>query len=137
MADLNRITLIGRLTKDAEKRYLPSSAVVASFDLAVNRGYKDKSGNFQKETLFIKVNFWGRQVEQLSEFLKKGKQVFVDGRLRQRQWETTDGQKRSVMEVETLTVLPIERIVQETEKPAAGAEESYSPPDESNDDVPF
>jgi len=138
MANLNRVTLIGRLTKDPEIRYIPSGAAVASFDLAVNRSYKDKSGNFQEETMFIRINFWGKQAEHANENFSKGKEVFVDGYLRQRNWETQDGQKRSTIEVTALTLLPLERVTRATGMPAAaGAPQETPPVEETTDDVPF
>ncbi len=142
MANLNRVTLIGRLTKDPEIRYLPSGAAVAAFDMAVNRFYKDKAGNNQEETLFIRVNLWGRQAEHANEFYSKGKEVFVDGRLRQRSWETQDGQKRSTIEVETFAISPLERTSRPPGAPASGAPgaetaPSEPPAEETGDDVPF
>ena len=137
MANLNRVTLIGRLTKDPEVRYIPSGAAVASFDIAVNRSYKDKSGNFQEETLFIRVNVWGRQAESANEFFSKGKEIFVDGRLRQRSWETQDGQKRSTIEVESFTVLPLERITRGQAMSQSGDSQTESSTEGTSEDVPF
>src|SRR5277367_6525541 len=119
MANLNRVTLIGNLTKDPEVKYLPSGTAVAAFDIAVNHSYKDKTGNFQKETMFIRVNLWGRQAEHANEYFSKGKEVFVDGRLRQRSWETQDGQKRNTIEVETFSISPLERISKGPGAPAS------------------
>ena len=95
MASLNRVTLIGNLTKDPEIRYTPNGTQVLNFDLAVNHRYKDQAGNLQDDPLFIRVVVWGKQAEICSHFLVKGKAVFVEGRLRSRSWETKDGQKRS------------------------------------------
>ena len=142
MANLNRVTLIGNLTKDPEIKYLPSGTAVAAMDLAVNHSYKDKSGNLQKETMFIRVNLWGRSAEHANDFLSKGKEVFVEGRLRQRSWETQDGQKRNTIEVETFSVLPIDKAYRGTAAPPSGTHGQESAPseppmEESGDDVPF
>lgn len=140
MANLNRVSLIGRLTKDPEIRYIPSGAAVASFDIAVNRSYKDKANNWQEETMFIRINLWGKQAEHANENFSKGKEVFVEGYLRQRSWETQDGQKRSTIEVTANTLVPIERVSRGTGAQSGGAtsQESQVPPvEESGDDVPF
>jgi len=99
MANLNKVLLMGRLTRDPELRYLPSGSSVAEFGLAVNRNYTDKNGAKQEETCFIDVKAWGRQAEVLSQYLSKGRQVFIEGRLSLDQWETNDGQKRSKLRV--------------------------------------
>ena len=135
MASINRITLTGNLTRDAEMRTLPSGSTVIFFDLAVSRSYKDKSGAFQEETLFIRVNYWSRYGESMMEFLTKGKPVFVDGHLKQRSWEK-DGQKRTVMEVETFLVQPIVRTTRNKDT-ATGPIDGPPPIEESGEDVPF
>jgi len=98
-ASLNRVFLIGNLTRDPELRYVPSGTAVASFDIAVNRAYSAQSGEKKEETSFIKVVVWARRAEVCAEYLGKGSPVFVEGRLRSRSWETQEGQKRSTVEV--------------------------------------
>lgn len=142
MASLNRITLIGNLTKDPETRFTPNGAQVLSFDLAVNHRYKDQSGNFQEETLFIRVNVWGKQAEVCSQVLSKGKSVFVEGRLRSRSWETQDGQKRTTMEVQAtpFSVFPLERLPKSAGAPGSTPASSGNIPSEADpgdDSVPF
>lgn len=99
MASLNRVLLIGNLTRDPELRYIPSGTAVATFTLAVNRVYKSPSGEKKEQTSFIRVVVWGRRAEVCGEFLTKGSPVFVEGRLQSREWEGQDGQKRSTIEV--------------------------------------
>jgi len=98
-ASLNRVFLMGNLTRDPELRYVPSGTAVASFDIAINRVYNTQSGEKKEETSFVKVVVWARRAEVCAEYLAKGSPVFVEGRLRSRSWETQDGQKRSTIEV--------------------------------------
>ena len=98
MASLNKVLLIGNLTRDPELRYLPSGVALCKFGLATNRKYK--SGDEWKEDVcFVDISVWGKQGESCSEYLSKGRQVCVDGRLSFSSWETDDGQKRSKLEV--------------------------------------
>ena len=96
---LNRVFLMGNLTRDPELRYIPSGTAVTSFSIAVNRVYLTQSGEKKEETSFVKIVVWARRAEVCAEYLSKGSPVFVEGRLRSRSWETQDGQKRSTMEV--------------------------------------
>ena len=98
-ANLNKVLLIGNLTRDPELRYIPSGSAVATFTVAVNRVYKDQSGEKKEQTSFIRVVVWGRRAEVCGEYLSKGSPVFVEGRLQSRDWETQEGQKRSTVEV--------------------------------------
>jgi len=114
MADLrlpsiNRVTLVGRLTRDPELRYIPSGAAVISFSIAVNRRYKAQDGEWKEDTTFVNVVAWQALAERLNETLKKGSPVFVEGSLTSRTWETQDGQKRSIVEVRALRVQSLER----------------------------
>lgn len=99
MASLNKVLLIGNLTRDTELRYIPSGSAVASFTLAINRVYKLQSGEKKEEVSFIRVVVWGKMAEICNEYLKKGRPVFVEGRLQSRSWEAQDGSKRSTIEV--------------------------------------
>ena len=98
-ANLNKVLLIGNLTRDPELRYIPSGAAVATFTVAVNRVYKDQAGEKKEQTSFIRVVVWGRRAEVCGEYLSKGSPVFVEGRLQSRDWETQEGQKRNTVEV--------------------------------------
>ena len=108
MAVGNQVILVGNLTDDPELRYTPSGVPVASFTVAVNRRQRDPATGEWKdgETSFIRCNVWRQQAENAAESLTKGTRALVVGRLRQRSWETQEGQKRSVTEVEVENVGP-------------------------------
>lgn len=99
MANFNRVFLMGNLTRDPELRYTPSGTAVTNLRIAVNRRYKTQAGEIKEETAFITVVTWGKQAETCTQFLSKGRPIFVEGRLQMRSWETPDGQKRNVLEV--------------------------------------
>tara|TARA_R110002050_G_scaffold74068_2_gene159061 strand:+ start:870 stop:1355 length:486 start_codon:yes stop_codon:yes gene_type:complete len=100
MANLNRVLLIGNLTRDPELRVTPKGTAICQFGLAVNRSYKDDSGSTKEETTFIDIEAWGRQGEVISKYCTKGRPLFVEGRLKLDQWEDkATGQKRSRMRV--------------------------------------
>lgn len=99
MATLNKVFLIGNLTRDPELRYIPSGSAVVTFTVAVNRVYKTQTGEKKEQTSFIRVVVWGRRAEVCGEYLSKGSPVFVEGRLQSRDWETQEGQKRNTVEV--------------------------------------
>lgn len=100
MANLNKIFLMGNLTRDPELRYTPSGLGIASFGLAVNTPMgKDESGNQKQETLFVDAVAFGKLAETIAEYLKKGNPVFIEGRLRYRSWEDANGNRRSKHEV--------------------------------------
>jgi len=95
---INRVIVSGNLTRDPELRYTPSGTAVCQMSIAVNRQYRQ--GEEQKEeTSFFEVVAWGRQGETSAEYLSKGRPVLVEGRLRQRRWQTPDGQNRSMVEI--------------------------------------
>jgi single-strand DNA-binding protein len=98
MSDINRVTLVGRLTRDPELRHLPSGNAVLQLGLAVNGRQKDETGNWVDKPNFFDVKVFGGQAEMLSNHLAKGRRIGVDGRLDWSSWET-DGQKRSKVEV--------------------------------------
>lgn len=99
MANLNRVLLIGRLTRDPEQRTIQSGTTVTSFGLAVNRTYTRRdSGEKVEETTFVDCEAWGRQAETIARYVSKGRQLFVEGRLKFDTWER-DGQRRSKLSV--------------------------------------
>ena len=98
-ASLNKVMLIGNLTRDPELRYLPAGQPVTTFTVAVNRTYNSQQGEKKEEVSFIRVVVWARRAEVCNEYLKKGSPVFVEGRLQSRSWEAQDGSKRSTIEV--------------------------------------
>ena len=95
---LNQVTLMGNLTRDPELRQTPTGQNVTSFSLALNRSYKDQSGEWQEATDYIDVVCWGPLAERVAQYLSKGRRCLVQGRLQSRSWEQ-DGQKRSKVEV--------------------------------------
>ena len=127
MANLNKVFLIGNLTRDPELRYVPSGTAVASFGMAINRTYTTQSGERKEETCFVRITVWGRQAETCNQFLSRGSLVFVEGRLIYRTWET-NGQKRSTLEVRADRVQFLGR-------PRPG-EASAEPPAETAEETP-
>ncbi|HET8670789.1 MAG TPA: single-stranded DNA-binding protein [Candidatus Saccharimonadales bacterium] len=95
---VNQVILMGNLTRDPELRQTPSGQSVVSFSLALNRAYKDQSGEWQEATDYIDVVAWGPLAERVSQYMSKGRRCLVQGRLQSRSWEQ-DGQKRSKVEV--------------------------------------
>jgi len=99
MANLNKVFLMGNLTRDPELRYVPSGAPVASFGLAVNRRFVTQHGDKKDEVCFVRIVVFGKQAESCSQHLNKGRLVFIEGRLQYRSWEQQDGQKRSTLDI--------------------------------------
>ena len=95
---LNQVTLMGNLTRDPELRQTPNGQNVTSFSLALNRSYKDASGEWQEATDYIDIVCWGPLAERVAQYLSKGRRCLVQGRMQSRSWEQ-DGQKRSKVEV--------------------------------------
>jgi single-strand DNA-binding protein len=95
---VNQVILMGNLTRDPELRQTPSGQSVVSFSLALNRAYKDQSGDWQEATDYIDVVAWGPLAERIAQYMTKGRRALVQGRLQSRSWEQ-DGQKRSKVEV--------------------------------------
>ena len=99
MANLNKVFLIGNLTRDPELRYTPSGTAVVDFGMAINRKWTSHSGEKQEEVVFLDLQAWARSAEVISEYCKKGAPLFVEGRLKLDSWEGKDGQKRSKLRV--------------------------------------
>jgi single-strand DNA-binding protein len=99
MSDINRVTLVGRLTRDPELRGLPSGTSVLNIGLAVNGRQKDQSGNWTEKPNFFDVKVFGAQADMLANHLSKGRRIGVDGRLEWSSWDAQDGTKRSKVEV--------------------------------------
>ncbi|MHC1578743.1 MAG: single-stranded DNA-binding protein [Dehalococcoidia bacterium] len=105
MAGLSKVILVGNLGSDPEMRYTPSGKAVTSFRMATNRRYNTAGGDTKEETDWFRVSVWGKQAEQCNQFLSKGRQVYVEGRLHARNWEGQDGQMRTSLEVTADRVL--------------------------------
>jgi len=136
MASLNKVFLIGNLTRPPELRYTPSGTAVADLRLAVNRNYTTQGGEKREETCFLTVVVWGKQAETCGEYLDKGSPILVEGRLQARDWETKDGQKRTVIEVVAERVQFMGR-AKAAAAPAAGPPEAVEPVVAGDDEVPF
>ena len=99
MGSVNKVILVGNLGRDAELRYTPGGAAVSTLNMATTETWNDKSGQKQEKTEWHRVVFWGKVAESLTEYLTKGKQVYVEGRLETRQWNDKDGNKRYTTEI--------------------------------------
>jgi single-strand DNA-binding protein len=149
MASFNKVILLGNLTRDPEVRYTPKGTAVTDLGLAVNRTYTADNGEKREEVTFVDVTFWGRTAEVAGEYLKKGRPVFVEGRLQLDSWDDKQsGQKRSKLKVvgENMQMLGGPRGAGESgqdegdrsargAKPAPPPKAAPSAPDE--DEIPF
>ena len=156
MANLNKVLLMGNLTRDPEVRYTPKGTAVAELGIAVNRIYSGENGEKREEVTFVDVTVWGRTAENVGEYLKKGRPVFIEGRLQLDSWEDKQsGQKRNKLKVVADNVQflgsrgggasgggPEEGEEAPRSRPASGARSSApaksAPPAEPDDDeIPF
>ena len=99
MASLNKVLLIGNLTRDPDVRMMSNGRPVCNFGLALNRNYKDSEGNRKEEVTFVDVECFGPRSEAVAKFFTKGRSIFVEGRLKLDQWESKEGEKRSAIRV--------------------------------------
>lgn len=153
MASFNKVILVGNLTRDPELRYTPSGKAIAKVGMAVNRTWTSESGEKKEEVTFVDVDIFGRTAENVSQYMRKGSSMLIDGRLRLDQWDDKQtGQKRSKLGVvaESVQFLGSPRGA-EGGAPAAAAPRTRpagtpapeapsgddSPPPPSEDDVPF
>lgn len=157
MANLNKVMLIGNLTRDPELRHTPKGTAVAELGLAINRVWRDEQGQKQEDTTFVDVTLWGRQAEVAQQYLSKGSPCYIEGRLNLDTWDDkATGQKRSKLKVvgETLQLLgsrpaggngggyserpqqSAARAPQERSGPPQGASPAVDSFDE-DDDIPF
>jgi single-strand DNA-binding protein len=152
---VNRVTLIGHLGADPEVRYTPSGAPVASFRIATSENWTDKEGQKQTRTEWHRIVVWNKLAELCGEYLSKGRQVYLEGRLQTRQWDDRDGNKRYTTEIVAREVVflgsrgdgaPAARRTEEgapastaanTGSGAADTGFDYGPPPMGDDDVPF
>jgi single-strand DNA-binding protein len=147
--NFNKIFLGGHLTRDPEVRYTPNGTAVAETGLAINRTWTDNDGQKQEETTFVDLTFWGRTAEIAQEYLRKGRAVFIEGRLRQDSWEDKQtGQKRSRLRVsvENMQMLGPKTEASQQQPPAGQpppARSAPPPPQQPRDpgfdesDIPF
>ena len=99
MGSVNKVILVGNLGRDAELRYTPGGAAVATLNMATTEIWNDKAGQRQEKTEWHRIVLWGKTAESLNEYLTKGKQIYVEGRLQTRQWDDKDGNKRYTTEI--------------------------------------
>src|SRR5262245_30948462 len=108
MRGFNKVILAGNLTADPELRYTPKGTAIARIRLALNRGYKTDTGELKEEVTFVDVDAWGQQAETIAQYLRKGRPILLEGRLKLDQWDDKQsGQKRSALRVvlETFTFI--------------------------------
>jgi single-strand DNA-binding protein len=139
--NINRVVLVGNLTRDPELRHTPSGTAVCSLRLAVNTTRKDESGQWVDKPNYFDITVWGQQGETCAQYLAKGRPVAVDGRLEWREWEAQDGSKRQAVEVVADSVQFLGGR-QDAEGPAyvpAGATSGGDdfPSSPADDDIPF
>ena len=150
MAYLNKVFLIGNLTRDPELRVTPKGTAICSFGLAVNRQYRDESGTARDETTFVDIEAWGKQADLVARYLAKGAPAMIEGRLKLDEWtDKTSGQKRHRLKVvlENVQFLgarsngtPAEvREVEQVSRPPAAKPVPHAPESAPalDDDVPF
>ena len=99
MASLNKIFLMGNLTRDPELRYTQNGKALASFGIAVSRNWTSPEGEKKEDVCFVDVSMFGKRAEIISEYFSKGSPIFIEGRFQFRQWETQEGQKRNALSV--------------------------------------
>jgi len=136
MASLNKVILIGNVGGDPEMRYTPSGKPVTSFRVATSRRYTTSGGETREETDWFRVSVWGKQAEVCNQFVTKGKQIYVEGRLHARSWEGKDGQVRTSLEVTANQVLFLGKPAAAAALPEEGEIEAENlpweePPEES------
>lgn len=140
----NKLILVGNLGRDPELRYTPQGTPVCSFTLATNEKRKDRAGESQDVTTWFRVTLWGRQAETASQYLSKGRPVYVEGRLRVEEWTDKDGKQRHTLEVHATDMQFIGGRADESggqnvraETSSARNTESTAGDDISDDDIPF
>jgi single-strand DNA-binding protein len=104
MASVNKVILVGNVGRDPELRYTQGGQPVASFSIATNERFKDKDGNWKDRTEWHRIVAWARLAEVCGEYLRKGSQVYVEGRIQTRDWEDKEGQKRQTTEIVILSM---------------------------------
>jgi single-strand DNA-binding protein len=140
-SDLNRVILIGRLTRDPELKYLQSGTAVARFSIANNRRYST-AGEKKEQVSFFECIAWSKLAEMLTEYCKKGQRIGIEGRLQQRSWDDQEGKKRSSVEIVVENVQFLSTTKEGTKESSSDQPDFASPsPSEDNaftdDDIPF
>lgn len=139
MPNLNKVLLMGNLTRDPELRVTPRGTPICQFSLAINRDWKTESGEKQTEVIYVDVEAWGKQGETIAKYLAKGKPLYVEGRLKLDQWEDKNTkEKRSRMKVvlEQFQFLGSRSDSAPQEQPQSDTAERHSPPPRSSSQKP-
>lgn len=137
MLNLNRAQILGNMTRDIEMRYTPNGQAVANFAVATNRRWNNQDGSKGESTEYHDVVVWGKQAENISQFLKKGQPVFVEGRLQTRSWEGQDGVKRYKTEIVAENVISLtSKGGSFSETPAENPVEAINKTSKKQDDSP-
>ncbi len=142
MSGVNKVILVGRLGNDPEIRYTQQGVAVTNFNIATSENWLDKTGQKQERTEWHRIVVWGKMAEVCSQYLTKGRQVFVEGRLQTRQWEDKEGGKRYTTEVVAATVQFLDKAGDKSAVPANGYQPNADDPmPEMNpaveEDIPF
>ena len=135
-ADLNRVTLVGRLTRDPELRHTASGDGIASLRLACSSRGRDENGQWTDKPNYFDVTVFGRQAESVAQYMGKGRRVGVDGRLQWREWEAQDGSRRQAVEVVAQDVFFLDSAQDRDTAPAQGGG-APTPKPTRDDDIPF
>ncbi len=142
MGSVNKVILIGNLGRDPEVRHTPSGAAVTNFSIATNEAWNNRDGQREERTEWHRIVAFGKLAEICGQYLKRGKQVYVEGRLQTRQWEDRDGNKKSTTEIVATNITMLGRA-------GEGPSDSYAPPldqgrfddtpaaGSEDDDIPF
>jgi single-strand DNA-binding protein len=147
----NKIIIVGNLGRDPELRYTPQGTAVCNFSVATNERRRDKAGEQQDVTTWFRVNAWGRQAENVSKYLSKGRRVYVEGRLHVEEWTDRDGKTRYTLEVNASDIqfldsaadvegIPVRQQSQAAapaSRPAGGGGGTSREPDIEDDEIPF
>ena len=154
MANFNKVILAGNLTRDPELRYTPKGTAIARIGMAINRTWKNETGETKEEVTFVDVDVWGRQAETIGQYMSKGRPIFIEGRLKLDQWDDKEsGQKRSKLKVvcESFQFLGAPKgaagggefseqppaAKPARPRPAAAPAAEEAPPAEGEDNIPF
>jgi single-strand DNA-binding protein len=132
VTSINRVVLVGRLTRDMELKTTPNGTAVGKFSIAVNTSYKSGE-EWKEEAHFFNVVLWGKRAEALAKYLTKGMEVGIDGSLRQNRWKTDDGQDRSVVEINAENV----NLLRGTAQGKTEQKEPDQKQQDFKDDIPF
>jgi single-strand DNA-binding protein len=148
MAGVNKVILVGNLGSDPQVRYTPGGQAVANFNIATSERFNNKAGEKEERTEWHRIVAWGKLAEICQQYLKKGKQVYIEGRLQTRQWEDQQGQKRQTTEIVAQTMQMLGRAGESGGPGGGGSGADFAPQDfasqepapqgaSTDDDLPF